>query len=263
MRGLPYVPFFTSDWLASSARVDMTLPERAVYLDLLFHIWERGGAIPSDHAKLAKLAFVTPEEFERVWPAVGAHIIQHPDEPDALTNLKMLDVIRKQAANFQAKSNSGRLGGVASGITRKRKRTENEAKRNQSEPETEPELETEKSLSESSSCISSFKASSHASREEFISAYPKSTGLTAARAVYAATITTPEQHAELMAGLRLWLESEQWTRSLNEDRGRFVPNASRFISEQLWRDKPPQGRGDAFEQAAKMLGIENALDECS
>jgi hypothetical protein len=68
MRDLPFVPFFTGDWLASSARVDMSLAERAVYLDLLFQLWERGGAIPSDPAKLAKMAMVTPAEFESAWP---------------------------------------------------------------------------------------------------------------------------------------------------------------------------------------------------
>src|SRR5580704_13442539 len=113
MRNLPFVPFFTADWLASSARVDMTLPERAIYLDLLFQIWERGGAIPADEAKLAKMAMVTPAEFSAAWPALKKHVVTHPDEPEMLTNLKMLDVIRKQANVHQARSNAGRRGAAS------------------------------------------------------------------------------------------------------------------------------------------------------
>ena len=70
----------------SSARIDITLSERAIYLDLLFQLWERGGAIPADEARLAKMAMVTPEESSAAWPAVKRHIIAHPDEPDMLTN---------------------------------------------------------------------------------------------------------------------------------------------------------------------------------
>jgi uncharacterized protein YdaU (DUF1376 family) len=141
MRGLPYVPFFTSDWLASSARVDMTLAERAIYLDLLFHIWERGGAIPADESRLAKLAMATPTEFEATWPAVSKHFVTHPDQVGMITNQKMLAVIEKQASNSNAQSRNGRLGGVASGRSRNRKRSESEAETNHPEPELESESE--------------------------------------------------------------------------------------------------------------------------
>jgi uncharacterized protein YdaU (DUF1376 family) len=240
MRGLPYVPFFTSDWLASSARVDMTLPERAVYLDLLFQIWERGGAIPSDHAKLARLALVTMDEFSAAWPAVSKHIIQHPDEPDALTNLKMLDVIQKQASNYQAKANSGRLGGVASGVSRKRKRTENEAKTNHLEPELEPELETELERT-------------HTQRAcEFLALYPKKTGRAKALRAYKVGVSSEALHEEVMAGLRRHLASARWRESLGLDGGRYVPDAHRFISERRWLDQPAAARPDAFEEALKL-----------
>ena len=139
MRGLPYVPFFTSDWLASSARLDLSLPERAIYLDLLFQIWERGGAIPSlDESKLAKLAMASPDEFRAAWPAVREHFVVHPDKPDSLANEKMLDVILRQASTSTARSRAGRSGGLASGKTR----SKNEAKTKHPETELEPGLKT-------------------------------------------------------------------------------------------------------------------------
>jgi uncharacterized protein YdaU (DUF1376 family) len=138
MRGLPFVPWFTSDWLASSARIDMTLPERAVYLDLLFQIWERGGAIPSDHAKLSKMAMVTQSEFEAAWLAVSKYVTPHPSEPEMLTNLRMLDVISKQ----QQVKDAGRIAGLASAAARK-KRIANDSATNVQQLERESELESE------------------------------------------------------------------------------------------------------------------------
>ena len=119
MRGLPFLPWFGSDWLASSARVDMTLPARAVYLDLLFQIWERGGALPTDALKLAKLAMTTPEEFQSVWPELQSHFAPHPEEPNAITNLKMYDLMQKQIKEHETNVLKGRAGGIKSGIARR------------------------------------------------------------------------------------------------------------------------------------------------
>jgi uncharacterized protein YdaU (DUF1376 family) len=145
MRDLPFVPFFTSDWLASSARVDMTLPERAIYLDLLFQIWERGGAISSDEARLAKMAMVTPAEFSSAWSAVRKYLVVHPDEPEMLTNLKMLDVIRKQANVHEARSSAGRRGAASRWADGKGDgKTDGGAMAKTWHPESESESETER-----------------------------------------------------------------------------------------------------------------------
>lgn len=158
MRGLPYVPWFTSDWLASSARVDMSPPERAFYLDLLFQIWERGGAIPSSPAKLAKLSLATPEEFETAWPAISVHIVAHPDEPGMLTNLKMLDVIQKQASTREANSNNGRLGGLAKARNRKSSEPASEIVAEQLAKSWHPESESESESEENKNTCASNEA---------------------------------------------------------------------------------------------------------
>lgn len=119
MRGLPFLPWFASDWLASSARVDMTLEARAIYLDLLFWVWERGGTLPHDPAKLAKLAMVTPEQFESVWPEMCDHFAMHPSEPGMMTNLKMLSTMAKATASHEANVRKGREGGLRSAAKRR------------------------------------------------------------------------------------------------------------------------------------------------
>jgi uncharacterized protein YdaU (DUF1376 family) len=274
MRGLPYVPFFTSDWLASSARIDMTLGERAIYLDLLFQIWERGGAIPADEARLAKLSMAASEEFAGAWPGVRKHFVAHPDQPGMLTNLKMLDVIRKQATNHEAQSRNGRRGGIASGRSRKRKGSENEAesKHPETEPELEPELERELETdarigvpeqaneektgrAPSSSLLNGKDAAPHSVKavEEFLSAYPKKTGHVAARKAYSGKITDRSLHILLMDGLARWMESDQWVRSLREDGGRYVPYAATFISDRLWAEYPPSAKAAPVDPIAEAV----------
>lgn len=62
-----------------------------------------------------------------------------------------------------------------------------------------------------------------------------------------------------MAGLHRWMESDQWTRSLQSDGGRFVPDPNRFISERRYLDEPapkqPEdtGANDVIGEALERL----------
>ncbi|MCC6263720.1 MAG: hypothetical protein IT169_09105 [Bryobacterales bacterium] len=81
---------------------------------------------------------------------------------------------------------------------------------------------------------------------EFLNAYPKKTNRDAATRAYLSVIETAEEHARLMAGLRRWLDSDQWHRSLKDNSGRYVPNPGRFIANRLYVDEPAPfgGEGD-------------------
>lgn len=73
---------------------------------------------------------------------------------------------------------------------------------------------------------------------EFWAQYTKKTKQAAAARAYSGAITGPAEHAALMAGLQRWISSDQWTRSRQEDGGRFIPCADRFISDRLYADEP-------------------------
>jgi hypothetical protein len=96
--------------------------------------------------------------------------------------------------------------------------------------------------------------------DEFLAAYPKRTKRDAAARAYVSVIESPEEHERLMAGLRRWLESRQWVRSLENDGGRFVPDPDRFIFERRYLDEPTPhtegesgGDGDVVEQALRLM----------
>ena len=68
----PYCKWFTSDWLSSGTRAAMTLEQRAIYRDAL-DICYQEGSIPDDPLILQRQLFITPDEFDRNWPAVRKH----------------------------------------------------------------------------------------------------------------------------------------------------------------------------------------------
>lgn len=111
MRSLPWIKWFASNWLSSSARIEMSLPARAIYLDLLFQVYEYGGSIPSDHRQLQKLTMTTPEEFESSWPEVSKHLVPLEGDPTRLTNLVAKTHLERQTSEYAASQEAGRRGG--------------------------------------------------------------------------------------------------------------------------------------------------------
>lgn len=155
-----------------------------------------------------------------------------------------LETVQRQASIHEAKAEAGRAGGIASGLSRKQKRSKPERER---EPYREDKRREEKNQSR--------EEEREKSAREFLSLYPKATNHDKAVCAYMSEITSQELHDALMDGLKRWLESAQWQDSLKEDGGRYVANADRFITDRLWKENPPPRKPDAFEEAAKMLGL--------
>ena len=122
----------------------MSLPARAIYLDLLFQIYEYGGSIPSDRRQLLKLTMSTPEEFEAAWPEISKHIVPLDNDPSRLTNLTAQAWIEKQQAEREAFVEAGKRGGrPKKGFEKGQAKGLAKGLANQIETETETEIEIE------------------------------------------------------------------------------------------------------------------------
>ena len=137
MPSLPWVRFYAAKWLSSDTRLLMNTSQRAIYLDLLWYCYERGGGIPADFKRLAVLAAVSPEEFNAAWPVVSKKFAPCPSDPKSLCNPVMLEAIRETGE----KARAGRLGGQARATKHLLDRTE-ESRSDQSREDKESEKHT-------------------------------------------------------------------------------------------------------------------------
>lgn len=64
MSALPYMPLYVADYLADTAHLSAL--ENGAYLLLIMNYWQRGKALPSGGAHLARIARVSPKEWESI-----------------------------------------------------------------------------------------------------------------------------------------------------------------------------------------------------
>ncbi len=100
-----FLPLFVADYLADTTH--LRRDEDGAYLLLLMAYWRRGGPLPADDDKLARIAKATPSEWKRIKPVM----LEFFNEINGLWVSKRADEeISKATARMEAKSKAGRKG---------------------------------------------------------------------------------------------------------------------------------------------------------
>jgi uncharacterized protein YdaU (DUF1376 family) len=92
----PAFQFYVRDFLGSSKVDGMSMTERGIYITLLARCWDENG-LPTDIAKLAKMARMKPAQFDRIW--LGGHLHEcFTERAGRLHNDRLDEERRKQQA---------------------------------------------------------------------------------------------------------------------------------------------------------------------
>jgi uncharacterized protein YdaU (DUF1376 family) len=66
MAALPYMRLYPADYLADTAH--LTAMQHGIYLLLIMNYWQRGGPLPNDDIRLARIARVSMRDWKRNRP---------------------------------------------------------------------------------------------------------------------------------------------------------------------------------------------------
>jgi len=69
--------------------------------------------------------------------------------------------------------------------------------------------------------------------------YPKKVDKFEAFEVWTALNPDPALVEKIIMSVRAYAQTEQWTRSMAEDGGRYIPHATTFLNKHRWEDTPP------------------------
>jgi uncharacterized protein YdaU (DUF1376 family) len=64
-----FMPWYVGDYLMATA--DLDIEEHGAYSLLLMHLWKRGGRLPLDHGRLARLCRVGADRWAEIWEVIG------------------------------------------------------------------------------------------------------------------------------------------------------------------------------------------------
>jgi len=102
MKSLPYLPLFTSEFIADTQ--DLTDEEVGGYIRILMYSWNKGGPVEK------KRAIRLLDDSKNVWPALSQFFI----EQDGMISNKRLEKERKKSIDlYEKKSNAGKAGAEA------------------------------------------------------------------------------------------------------------------------------------------------------
>ena len=243
---LPWMPFIAGDWIMSPTRLGMTEVERAIYIDLLCYQW-LDGWLPNDHAKLAHMAAVDQEKFEKAAPEV----LRHFNLLKGKYRNKKLALLRTSALSRRASwAERGRKGGSAKAKGVRQMETSATASLSVSvspSASADGNLYSQKPLRARDNGEPGYDPGPGWERFRGVGGYPNIRDMNAACRAWVSVCTSAENEAEIFAGLARWKKSNEWARGVYN-------SAERWLLDKLWKGQPAEA-----QQTRKINAVEAAM----
>lgn len=132
MAALPYMRMYWADYDADTSH--LTTMQHGIYLMLIKNYWQRGGPLPNDDDRLAKIARVSPRDWSRNRDTILEFFAEQE-------NLLVHPRLSLELARVEAKSLNNKRPGNTNA---KRTRSERDANETRSSIYTEADTEEEK-----------------------------------------------------------------------------------------------------------------------
>lgn len=114
----PWMPVYISDLFIDTDH--LSIEEFGAYLRLLLQMWARGGVLPNDPERLARLARIDRATFDRVWPVVGKFF--HATPEGELTQKRLAHELARARLVRTSALEKAQKGGKAAAAKRKQLR---------------------------------------------------------------------------------------------------------------------------------------------
>lgn len=226
----PWMPLYVGDYLADTRHLS-TL-EHGAYILMIMHYWQTG-ALPTEEARLARIAGLTADEWEGSRETLAALF-------DDGWKHKRIEFELTEAARI---SEAGRRGGLASGKARKNKgfegslndRSNDRATIGQALPS--PSQSHKKERTDSRAVADATRPGGDEKFEEFWQVYP-SRGQAAnpkkpARDRFNRLIKSGCDPGAIIAGAHRYREAEQRRGTLGTDK---IAQAITWLNQERWKD---------------------------
>jgi uncharacterized protein YdaU (DUF1376 family) len=216
MANPPAFQMYAADFLVDTS--DWTVDEIGIYLRLLLNEWVNG-KLPNEHKRLARIAGVSLQKFQKRWRNIEQKFVINGD--GFLYNRRLEEEREKQVL-WREKS---KLGGIKSGENRRR------VVEPPNEPNHEPNANS--SSSSSSSCTKVHILAHLDSFEIFWKSYPKKKSKGQAKKAWMKLKPGKQLLEKIISTIERAKTSEDWLK----EKGKYIPYPATWLNAEGWNDE--------------------------
>lgn len=227
----PFMQLYVSDFIGDT--LSLSTEQIGAYMLLLMAMWNAGGKLPADDAKLARVTRMSVKK----WKAIASDIMPFFEvDGESIWHNRLTKELKKSESKSQSRSVAGAEGGRAKALKDKEARLANAMPKSQHLPDTITRdissLRSDEKVLIKPDFDTEFES-------EFWPAYPRKVGKGHAKSAY----RTARKHADketIIAGVR---------RYASERAGQdptYTKHAKTWLNSQGWGDEPaprPTGHG--------------------
>lgn len=209
----PFMQLYVSDFIGDT--LSLSTEQIGAYMLLLMAMWNAGGQLPADEAKLARVARMSVKK----WKAIADDLMPFFEvEGDLVSHNRLTKELEKSESKSYSRATAGAEGGRAKALKDKEARLANAMPMPQHLPDTITRIPS--SLRSEDARASEF--------DQFWGIYPNKVGEPAARSAFSKALRRASME-EILAGAiayaaktddRQWCNPVKW---LSEDRWKDVP----------------------------------------
>ncbi|WP_443216743.1 YdaU family protein [Rhizobium sp. Root1203] len=240
---------YVSDFIGDT--LQLSTEQIGAYMLLLMAMWNAGGRLPSDEAKLARITRMSVKK----WKAIADDLMSFFDiDSDSIRHNRLTKELEKSESKSQSRSSAGEAGGRAKALKDKEARLANAMLEPQHLPDTITSLPSEDASTPGVDI----------DFEIFWEAYPNKIGKPSAERAFSQAVKRANLN-QIMAGVRAYAaktDDRQWcspVKWLSDDRWNDAPARP--------PDRPPKPNGLAHLQKPQSreeyLAAEKARSERS
>jgi uncharacterized protein YdaU (DUF1376 family) len=230
MAALPYMPLYVADYLADTSH--LTTAEHGAYLLLIMNYWQRGGSLPGDDVRLARIARVSLKVWAEMKPTMAEFFKDSNGQWIHYRIEKELELVR-------VKSEKARQAGLASAERRQSARstvvqrtfngrsTKNEQTSNHTDTDTDTDNNT--LVQKRAAKPPKGGGESDFDFEEFWQLYPRREARKEAEKAY-------DKARRLASKEELHGKTAAYAKSRAGQDPQFTPLAASWLNKERWRD---------------------------
>lgn len=220
MSNAPFMQLYVGDYLTDTRH--LTTEQHGAYLLILMTMWSKGGQLPSDPKKLARIAGLSGRKWASVWEEISEFFTV---DGDVITNQRLQKEYKKARDKSELRAQAGSKGGKAKSLKNNKASVAKATALPKQGQKSEPYIDNSEDKSSSLSNDDGY--------QEFLDAHPRSRETLDGERSWEEALASGLSADDLIAAARRYADA---SKTYDPDKVKFSDN---WLRDRSWEKCPP------------------------